>query len=62
VARQAAIVPALMAPPDQTRSFGDVGSVSDLLESGHGRAIHEDTPSHICNRPAQGWMGHPAQM
>jgi hypothetical protein len=28
----------------QTRSFGDVGSMSGLLESGHGWAIYEYTP------------------
>jgi hypothetical protein len=28
----------------QTRSFRDVGSMSGLPESGHGWAIHEDTP------------------
>jgi hypothetical protein len=27
----------------QTRSFGDVGSMSGLLESGHGWAIYEYT-------------------
>jgi hypothetical protein len=30
--------------PGQTRSFGDVGSMSGLLKSGHGWAIYEYTP------------------
>src|SRR5262245_50784434 len=38
----------------QTRSFGDVGSMSDLPESGHGRAIHETTPSNLLP-----WLGGP---
>jgi hypothetical protein len=29
----------------QTRSFGDVGSMSGLPESGHGWALHAYTPS-----------------
>jgi hypothetical protein len=31
----------------QTRSFGDVGSMSGLPESGHGWAIYEYTPLGI---------------
>jgi hypothetical protein len=30
--------------PGQTRSFGDVGSMSGLPESGHDWAIYEYTP------------------
>ena len=39
----------LMTAVGQTRSFGDVGSMSGLPESGHGRAIYEYTP--FCNGP-----------
>ena len=33
-----------MSAMGQTRSFGDVGSMSDLPKSGHGAAIYEYTP------------------
>jgi hypothetical protein len=33
-----------MAEMGQTQSFGDVGSMSGLPESGHGWAIYEATP------------------
>jgi hypothetical protein len=33
-----------MSQRGQTRSFGDVGSMSGLPESGHGWAIYEYTP------------------
>ena len=39
----------IMTELGQTRSFGDVGSMSSLPESGHGWAIYEYTPS--CNGP-----------
>jgi hypothetical protein len=39
----------LMTAVGQTRSFGDVGSMSGLPESGHGWAIYEYTP--FCNGP-----------
>jgi hypothetical protein len=32
------------SPSGQTRSFGDIGSMSGLLESGHGGVIYEYTP------------------
>jgi hypothetical protein len=35
---------ALRSAPGQTRSFGFVGSMSGLRESGHGWAIYEYTP------------------
>jgi hypothetical protein len=35
---------ALMSQLGQTRSFGDVGSMSDLPQCGHGWAIYEYTP------------------
>src|ERR1700730_4261555 len=38
---------ALMPQLGQTRSFGDVGSMSGLPESGHGWAIYGYTPSHL---------------
>jgi hypothetical protein len=45
-----------MSQMGQTRSFGDVGSMSCLPESGHGWAIYEYTPYvHVrylpCARP-----------
>jgi hypothetical protein len=36
----------------QSRSFGDVGSMSGLRESGHGSPIYENTPWHIGVSPA----------
>ena len=39
-----------MSVRGQIRSFGDVGSMSGLLESGHGWAIYEYTP-FFCNGP-----------
>src|SRR5262245_4542774 len=47
----------------QTRSFGDVGSMSGLRESGHGRVIYEYTPSAARRRhPSKGWHGAPKNL
>ena len=42
---------ALTTVMGQIRSFGDVGSMSGLPESGHGSATCENTPWHIGMSP-----------
>jgi len=41
------VSPMSMSAKGQTRSFGDVGSMSGLPESGHGGATYEYTPWHL---------------
>jgi hypothetical protein len=50
-----------MSQLGQTRSFGDVGSMSGLPESGHGWAIHEYTPWERKGRPRP-HQGHMATL